>query len=1693
MAQHDEWLNSAMQALAAEASAPPAPSQEQHIAERVAIGQAMQNDWADAALQQLGEYSKDPTAGERALSVAQGVGTGALGFAKNTLVDFPRNVAGVVRGGLETLTGRDLPENQGDVATSLIERGITAAQSAIEPSLRVRDSTVYQAAEMGGYVLPALATALAGASTTAAVVGATQQGGQSGLEAREAGAGPLSILGATAAGYVVGGTALMPLEVALSRINSAAGGALLRNITGAAEASSASMATKSLVRGAATTAIGATEAAGVGAASGVAYTALVNAIHDWATGDDIALFEGAEKNAMFGAALVGMIRGATEAAVAKRHFTGRKFTEAGWEGPELGRVDYAAMSEPVKAAELGGEGGFAPPITPTRDEFFQPGVDHATKQLTVELNTRSIPWSADTADLAMIVQDEYGLPPDKARAVAAQAQVNAAEQAWSEHRARMERETKNAELKALIEEQKRAAQEQSFLDEIERSKAQIAFDAEGQKLAAKNQAKREAEAAARQAQIAEASQRWQAENDRLRAEESGRAWDAAHPETGAEPASRNWAQLGEDLAAAEAFKARVAEAKIREEAAARGAAEANAAWEGARKGAGSAFESPAKRAMRSFPTKIVEGRTLVMDVGSATNRGTELWVTLEDTYGAKGVALREDFIRAATSAAQKLSSFVIRTGLVPSHALGLYDPATKEARIAKYGDMPTAAHEAGHAIEMTAFGMDGGISQAANWDKIRPELVKLGRELYGPDEPHNGYASEGFAEFSRIWMLQHEDLMRVAPEMTKWFDQEFLAHPERGEFKAAMLNARTVADQYRFQGSAKRTQTVDPTSWAMRFRRSSLGELGQKLLGQWLDAAQPLYEFAREIEKRGYLIAEPLKAVQIAVGTRATADSKLRDFVRYGTVDYTTGDVNGPSYRDVVAPMKGNRADFNSYLALRAAKWRNEVKGHDMPFPDVDVDWRIATLEAKHPQIKATSDALLAWYDRVLNYVAQSNPTLAHGIALMRQEGEFYMPLRRWGDWYDSKMSAPSSGAKRAASKGQTATKAKGSKLEIVDPDMALLVEARRILQIGIERRVQEAVLHNSKVAGVPDFVADVTNRVLSMIGEQPFAAGEPYGAPLDGWASMQMLSTSSIQHPDGPIVPFKQALPNGGFEIRYYQFEPKLHAAIMSLDPNNVMQAFGAWGTTFRFFKNSFVLGATGLNASFGLLKNPIRDAQSLYVNSKNAPHLASLIPQLMYEHARTALHELTDGRVAHYAWADAYNHKLYLDTSDRYATFTSAKTQARSALRTGVSRVINIDTPANIVHVLAHVMQISEKATRIWEIKRTAERVGWKPGERMTPEQAVQMAADARQVTVDFTAGGSIATQINQFVPFFNVAVQAPRSTVRAAIHHPKDFAIRNAAIMGMGALLWWKFKDEDWMKAMPASERWGYWYYPFTSPSGEKILARIPVAPEQALAAKTFEFAIEAMRDKDHITVDEYMKNLWNVYTPEVVPPLAMELAQQAANRSRLTLNPADWSSNKGEIVPERLANADDPTQEFRPQTGRFATKVAEVLNISPLRVEHAMKNLFAGVGSSAADASFFGLLEPRVTLPGQASDMTVIGALARKDGPVSMRSRYVDQAYTLAEVADRAFKANPTAETKRAQLALRGATQMISLAGAMADSGKLSRLQIQKLYSAMNEVARDVVEQVQSGSNVNPTPALQAAGQLKGEAARLGIKR
>ena len=521
---------------------------------------------------------------------------------------------------------------------------------------------------------------------------------------------------------------------------------------------------------------------------------------------------------------------------------------------------------------------------------------------------------------------------------------------------------------------------------------------------------------------------------------------------------------------------------------------------------------------------------------------------------------------------------------------------------------------------------------------------------------------------------------------------------------------------------------------------------------------------------------------------------------------------------------------------------------------------------------------------------------------------------------------------------------------------------------------------------------------------------------------------------------------------------DPALYEAIHGLDVARLPKWIDA---TFGRAARGLRLGTTGLRATFSLVTNPIRDAFTGYLQSATRDNPARYFGEQVRATANEALRMF--GRKSPYS--DLFR-RLGGEQALAFGFDTRHTRRAVRELFSGKGwkgRAVRVlSTP---IEHLRDLLQFPESATRIAELRRVAESVGYKPGATVTLDQMLQMLAAAKRVTVDFTAAGTWARSVNQVVPFFNASLQGARSFGRTLRERPLATVLKALATRTIPTLLLWNaHKDEDWYRDMPWRERFSYWWLPV----GEHELVAVPrvydwdngfsVLPEailDSLHREDPEAALQALGHFFSTTPAQYLPwspvggFRWGIAGEN---PLLGEALEQASNRDSFTGQ---------KIVPE--GERDLPAEEqVAPYTSGLARFAGRALGWSPRRIDHALRGFTGGLAHDTADLAdaigkVFTGKDPGVGMRGPSrgefKDVPIVGsALGRRGGREGIGSLAVERLYDALGAArerEASRERDETPEERLRRLTLEDAGRAVKwlrvLQGAATSQGERQSIQ------------------------------------------------
>lgn len=908
-----------------------------------------------------------------------------------------------------------------------------------------------------------------------------------------------------------------------------------------------------------------------------------------------------------------------------------------------------------------------------------------------------------------------------------------------------------------------------------------------------------------------------------------------------------------------------------------------------------------------------------------------------------------------------------------ARARGVYMPKTEVTRINSADNIPTAAHEIGHASQKLLYGSAYAAGLKGLPSYIKAELVALGRALYGSTRPAAGYSGEGWAEFIRIYLTTDE-----APTKAKATEKFFREHvlKEHPEFARAIDQARQLIDVYRAQGSVGRAkaQIVKRPGALQRIIKTIADTVSMR---NQVDEFDPLWKLSQGYKERsGNELSPAADPFLLASWKRGTAGAVVETMVNDAMIDPWGNPLLGPgnmSLKQALAPIKGRGEDFALYLFGRRAleRWsQNKNPG----ITKDDAQYLVDQFES--PEFSLAAENYYEWHRGLLQYVAAADPAMAGTVEAILGKSGNYAPLARVID-------PKGATALAATARSNPLQRMHGSGRQVRDIFETTLENASRLVAHAHRKMVLNSIVDLSQHEGMGFLVEEVPrSKVKTEVNFEKLRQQlEDMGVDTSMVNPDEILAFFDLADtPKGadPIIVSKQA--DG---LHWYHVNPEVYEILNGLDPYRLPAAldllFGAPTRAFR-------LGTTGLRASFSLFTNPARDLRTFVLQTQsdaNPARLAYAYFSSLAEVVRAGLGGKSSPHV------EAFNRLGAKLGQPLGADIQHTKRAAKGLFHGKMMRVVT-----NPIDHLRDLLQITESAPRVAELKLIAEEAGWKPGQMMTPDQAVQIALAAKRVTVDFSAGGRIAKVLNQAIPFYNASVQGTRSFARTIRDNPTRAVLYGLTTFTLPALLnWWRNKDEEWYRQLPWRER--YLYDNVRDDQGN--VWQIPRPPEWG---NFFSVLPEAILDswyrKDPRGVKEALKHMLDTSNPLDYPVLAKIAKEQWQNRIDFFARP---------IVPR--SQIDLPPGE---QRSPYTTKLGQWLGhafpntISPRRFDAAVRGYFGGalpdlqqsLEAAGVKAGILGA-STAVEREEELSDLPVLGRMFRRGGEFSAANLSIGDYY------------------------------------------------------------------------------------------------
>lgn len=914
------------------------------------------------------------------------------------------------------------------------------------------------------------------------------------------------------------------------------------------------------------------------------------------------------------------------------------------------------------------------------------------------------------------------------------------------------------------------------------------------------------------------------------------------------------------------------------------------------------------------PTGNASGGTSIGDPdlgASGIDRG-RIEVSLEP--GGKPMPAREivDYVGRAFNIPMRGKATHVR-----KKALGWFDPKGIGIRMKDVRELTTAMHEIGHHIDWT---LNKRWSLNPPLKAITDELLSLGKALYGSRTPPGGYKSEGWAEYIRAY-LTGEDTAKLAPALDKWFKETYL--PSNKDITKKLNITKGMIDKWRLQGAEKRIDSQISTG---KIKGSIPERIERGML--WVDTnfRDELAPIRVGMKKAG-IGTEDLpyaeNPYQIAVARADKAGAVARQFVLKYTTD-TSGEWNGMGLSEALEPVSNNMAAFTRWMVAARAKLLHS-RGINPGISKMDADYVYDKYDSQIFQ--DVLKEVTAWNHRVLNYLVEAGGMSQEALNRIEQLNPIYVPFMR--AFKEGELNKKG-GVGRGVAKVNKAVKSiKGSGREIIDPLESMITQTEKIIATAHKAEVAKAL---AKLADKPGmdfliwkvpapteatkFEAEQIKRDIAKIAYKRMGLDpeEISSSMLERWnEEITVFTNASAYYGKDNIV----SLVIDG-KPQFFEVDPALYRAIEGLDQYSLPWALDLLlGKPARMVR----LGATGLNASFGLIRNFLRDALTFTVQSKHA----KLGPvSAVYGIAQDIIDTPTAQKFK------AMGGKMSVQVlADRRA----AQTLKKEVLKHTMGKHI-VYTVGHPVDALRELFGVTEAGTRIGEFD-AALKYGEKKWGKDSKSAALYALNQAQDVTTNFSRHGRMAKILNQIIPFFNAAIQGPDKMVRTFKNRPVSTTLKAIIALTLPAIwLWWKNRDKEWYKNMPEYERVNYLHFEV---HGTDKIIRIPVPFELGhIFMSAPVAALDAQYKEDPKIFDDMFKESLQQNNPFAWPAAISPIIDNLQNE--------DFS---GKPIVSRSAEYKLPEDQYNKYTSKLMKTLGKQLNMSPAKLEHLVNSYSGGL--------------------------------------------------------------------------------------------------------------------------------------------------
>jgi len=870
-------------------------------------------------------------------------------------------------------------------------------------------------------------------------------------------------------------------------------------------------------------------------------------------------------------------------------------------------------------------------------------------------------------------------------------------------------------------------------------------------------------------------------------------------------------------------------------------------------------------------------------------------------------------------------------------ALGIYKIKPETIRLRALNDLPTLAHEVGHAIHYRQLSPTRG-GPAESWQGLYDaELMPLGQVTSAPNYTPDQVRNEGVAEFTRLWLTDPAAALKAAPRFASDWEMQMRAlHPEMLE---RLRDSQRLIAQYTAMPGWERAKAQLVYDAEAQKPKRTWAEWTRRAYANWINTPQPFYDTLRAIgEADGALAAEAQRIRDNFENHRGGWQSKVQADVEIMQTDLN-GKVIGPALKNILADISpAEHADFSTYLALRRAK---ELRGRGIKsgFEDALQHLTPQTMAEMVKRYEPTRKKLDAYQQNLIKMMVQSGLLSQKTADAMREANRDYVPFYRLYEKLNGIDTGAAAGrnAGGLVDVGTGIRRIKGSDLAIIDPLQSILRNTFMFRKLAEQNQIGADFFDLlGQMQGHGQFGDKIATRMKptkishETVVNKLIEAGVIQDAnEID--ADLAITLYSAIERPDsktGEVIVRKD-----GKATHWQLNDPLLYTALKNADADSV-----------HLFKDSPVLRAiftiparlmrftaTAGNPVFAL-KNWFRDQITAGIYSKTG-----FVP--FWDGVKGAMKVIT-GHPDYNAWIMAGGKFSGLNASDK--TYQAMIEELLPPQREARLAVRAMRSLRHVKKALTITSEILEEATRVQEFSRA----------RAQGKNPMEAANLAKNVSMNFARAGQMSRKLNQIIPFFNAGLQDIDMIVRE-LANPKT---RGAALMkgalyiSIPSLIAWALgKDDEEIQNLPDWRKTQFWNFnlgPLAQLTGRP--AFILSLPKPFLMGQLFGTSLERSLDQATARDPNGAKKAAQAIlentalhgdVTDFIPAALKPLVQIAFNRD--TFRGQD-------IVPSNMQHLDKADQVL-PTTSLTAQAIGKATGSSPLIIDSLLRGYLTGLGT------------------------------------------------------------------------------------------------------------------------------------------------